>query len=156
MQPLQIKLLDPRIGQEVPLPQYQTSGSAGIDLYACLQQTLTIKPGECYLIASGISIYIQDPSFCGLIFPRSGLGHKKGLILGNSTGVIDADYQGEIKISFWNRGLEDQVIQPLDRIAQFVLMPIGRANLTIVDTFNTQSERGEGGFGSTNHKTQLV
>ena len=113
-----------------------------------------IQPGECLLISSGISIYIQNANYCGLIFPRSSLGHKKGLILGNSTGVIDSDYQGEILISFLNRSTEVQTISPLERIAQLVLMPIARPSFNIVEEFNAESMRGTGGFGSTNHATQ--
>jgi dUTP pyrophosphatase len=156
MQQVQLKVLDPRIGKSVKLPTYQTSGAAGIDLYACIDTPVTIQPGECLLIPSGISIYIQNPSYCGLIFPRSSLGHKKGLILGNSTGVIDSDYQGEILISFLNRSKEAQTVSPLERIAQLVLIPISRPCFNVVDDFHSTSKRGEGGFGSTNYETQDI
>ena len=121
-----LKVLDPRIGNQHPLPTYQTQGSAGLDLYACIDQPLTIASNSCILIPTGIAIYIQDTRYCAVIAPRSGLGHKKGLVLGNLVGIIDADYQGEIKVSFWNRGTEAQTIAPMDRIAQLLFLPVLR------------------------------
>lgn len=143
---VQVKILDKRIGTEFPLPDYATIDSAGMDLRACLDQTLTIQPGETHLIATGIAIYIGDPHFAAVILPRSGLGHKQGIVLGNLVGLIDADYQGPLMISCWNRGNQAYNIAPGDRIAQLVFLPIARANLDIVNVFN-ETSRGEGGFG---------
>ena len=143
---------DERIGTIWPLPKAQTSGSAGIDLLACIDDSIKIKPQACVLIPSGIAINIANPGVCGLLFPRSGLGHKQGLVLGNGTGVIDADYQGEIKLSVFNRSGEEQIIEPGMRIAQLVLVPIVQAELIPVEKFNITSERSEGGFGSTGIK----
>lgn len=145
---LEVKLLDPRFGDSWPLPAYATEASAGMDLRAALDAPMELQPGDAALIPSGLSIHIGDPSLCAMILPRSGLGHRHGIVLGNGTGLIDADYQGPLLISTWNRGREPFTIQPGDRIAQLVLAPIVRAELKVVDTF-AASARGEGGFGHT-------
>ena len=147
-QALQVKLLDPRFGDEWPLPAYATEHSAGLDLRAALDAPLLLASGETALIPSGLAIHIGDPGLCAVILPRSGLGHKHGIVLGNGTGLIDADYQGPLMISTWNRGLAAYTIEPGDRIAQLVLLPIVRATLQVVDTFDA-SARGAGGFGHT-------
>ena len=146
--PLEVKVLDPRFGGEWPLPAYATAASAGLDLRAALEQALTLAPGDAALVPSGLAIHIGDPSLCAVVLPRSGLGHKHGIVLGNGTGLIDADYQGPLLISVWNRGREPFTIEPGDRIAQLVILPIVRATLQVVDTF-TDSVRGTGGFGHT-------
>ncbi|MDQ6647083.1 MAG: dUTP diphosphatase [Pseudomonadota bacterium] len=146
--PVELKILDPRLGTSIPLPQAATPGSAGMDLRAALEQPLTLAPGDTALVPSGIAIHIGDPDWCALIVPRSGLGHKQGLVMGNLVGVIDADYQGPLMISCWNRGLQPVTIEPGDRIAQLLLVPVARAQLNVVSEF-TPSERGVGGFGST-------
>ncbi len=146
--PLEVKLLDPRFGDEWPLPAYATEASAGLDLRAALDATLTLHPGDAALVPSGIAIHLADPHLCAVVLPRSGLGHRHGIVLGNGTGLIDADYQGPLLISVWNRGRETFAIQPGDRIAQLVVMPIARVQLQVVDTF-ADSARGEGGFGHT-------
>lgn len=145
---LQVKLLDARFGAEWPLPAYATASSAGMDLRAALDAPLTLQPGTTELIPSGLSIYIEDPTLCAVILPRSGLGHKHGIVLGNGTGLIDADYQGPLMISVWNRSDTAFTVAPGDRIAQLVLLPIVRADLQVVDTFE-ESTRGQGGFGHT-------
>lgn len=145
---LQFKVLDPRIGTDWPLPAYATAASAGLDLRAALQAPLTLQPGDTALVPSGLSIHIGDPGLCAVILPRSGLGHKHGIVLGNGTGLIDADYQGPLQISVWNRGGEAFTMQPGDRIAQLVVLPIVRATLQRVDEFES-SARGSGGFGHT-------
>jgi len=145
---LQLKVLDPRFGGEWPLPAYATAASAGMDLRAALDAPLTLAPGDAALVPSGLALHIGDPGLCAVVLPRSGLGHKHGIVLGNGTGLIDADYQGPLLISVWNRGREAFTIQPGDRIAQLVLAPIVRATLKVVDTF-AGSARGEGGFGHT-------
>ena len=145
---LQLKLLDPRFGDSWPLPAYATEHSAGLDLRAALDEALVIEPGATVLIPSGLAIHIADASLCAVILPRSGLGHKHGIVLGNGTGLIDADYQGPLMISTWNRGNVAYTIEPGDRIAQLVLLPIVRATLQVVDTFD-ESARGAGGFGHT-------
>ncbi|TWG85905.1 dUTP pyrophosphatase [Luteimonas sp. J16] len=145
---LQVRLLDPRLGREWPLPAHATDGSAGMDLRAALDAPLTLAPGDAALVPSGMAIHIGDPGLCAVILPRSGLGHKHGIVLGNGTGLIDADYQGPLLISVWNRGREPFTIEPGDRIAQLVLLPVVRAQLQVVDTFD-ESARGEGGFGHT-------
>lgn len=144
--PLQVKLLDARFGGEWPLPSYATEASAGLDLRAALEAPLTLAPGDAALVPSGLSIHLADPGLCAVLLPRSGLGHKHGIVLGNGTGLIDADYQGPLLISLWNRGREAFTIAPGDRIAQLVLLPIVRATLQVVDTF-ADSARGAGGFG---------
>ena len=145
---LQIKLLDPRFGGEWPLPEYATASSAALDLRAAIDAPLTIEPGQAELVPSGIAIHLADPTLCALVLPRSGLGHKHGLVLGNGTGLIDADYQGPLMISVWNRGREAFTMAPGDRIAQLVVMPIVRVALDVVDAFE-DSARGAGGFGHT-------
>jgi dUTP pyrophosphatase len=142
------RILDTRLGTEFPLPEYATAHSAGLDLRAMLDQMLTLQPGDCHLIPTGMAIHIGDASVCAHILPRSGLGHKQGLVLGNSVGLIDADYQGPLMVSLWNRGNASQTIQPGDRIAQLVFMPVLRAKFRHVEQF-AESARGEGGFGHT-------
>lgn len=146
MTQVDVKILDERIGQSIPLPKYETSGSAGMDLRACLDEPLTIKPGETQLIGTGIAMYIGDPGYAATILPRSGLGHKHGLVLGNLVGLIDSDYQGELKVSCWNRSNKAYTIEPGDRIAQLVILPVIQASMNIVDEFE-ESDRGKGGFG---------
>ncbi len=145
---LQVKVLDPRFGDAWPLPAYATEHSAGLDLRAALETALVLRPGDAALIPSGLAIHIADPGLCAVILPRSGLGHKHGIVLGNGTGLIDADYQGPLMISTWNRGDAAYTVQPGDRIAQLVLLPIVRVALQVVDTFD-ESTRGVGGFGHT-------
>ncbi len=146
MQKIELKILDPRIGKEIPLPQYATEGSAGLDLRACLKEPLQLAAGAVQLIPTGIAIHINDPHLAATILPRSGLGHKHGIVLGNLIGLIDSDYQGELLISCWNRGNDNFTIQPGERIAQLVFVPVVRASFAVVSEFNT-SRRGEGGFG---------
>lgn len=146
LHPIQLKILDPRIGREFPLPRYETEKAAGLDLRACIEDTLTIEPGQTHLIQTGISIYIADPHLAAVILPRSGLGHKHGLVLGNLVGLIDADYQGPLMVSCWNRSDTAYTITAGDRIAQLVFLPIVRTQFTIVEQF-AQSQRHEGGFG---------
>jgi dUTP pyrophosphatase len=145
---VEIKLLDPRHGTEFPLPAYATAAAAGVDLRACLAAPLDVAPGETHLIPSGIAVHMGDPAFAAVVLPRSGLGHKHGIVLGNLVGLIDADYQGEILISCWNRSGVSFRIEPGERIAQLVFVPVVRAEFTVVDGF-TASERGAGGFGHT-------
>lgn len=145
---LQVRLLDPRFGGEWPLPEYATASSAALDLRAAIDAPLTFEPGQAELVPSGIAIHLADPKLCALVLPRSGLGHKHGLVLGNGTGLIDADYQGPLMISVWNRGREAFTMAPGDRIAQLVVMPIVRVALGVVDAFE-DSARGAGGFGHT-------
>lgn len=146
MSTLDVKILNPKIGNELPLPAYATDGSAGMDLRACLDESVTIQPGQTVLIGTGLAIHIADPTLAGVILPRSGLGHKHGIVLGNLVGLIDSDYQGELMISCWNRGQSEFTIEPGERIAQYVLVPVIQAKLNIVDDFDT-SDRGAGGFG---------
>lgn len=143
-----MKILDPRLGDSIPLPQVATAGSAGMDLSAALDQPLTLAPGESALVPSGVAIHIDDPGWCALIVPRSGLGHKHGLVMGNLVGVIDADYQGPLMISCWNRSAQSYTIAVGDRIAQLLLVPVAQARLNVVTEF-APSQRGDGGFGST-------
>ncbi len=147
MKKIQVKILDDRIGQTFPLPSYATPGSAGLDLRACLDQALTLSPGQTELIPTGMAIHIEDPSLCAMILPRSGLGHKHGIVLGNLVGLIDSDYQGQLFVSCWNRGDTTFTVEPGERIAQLVLVPVIQADFEVVDTF-TDTERGAGGFGS--------
>ena len=147
-QAIEVKLLDPRFGDEWPLPAYATEASAGLDLRAALEAPLVLGPGETALLPSGIAIHLADPHLCAVVLPRSGLGHRHGIVLGNGTGLIDADYQGPLLISVWNRGREPFTIEPGDRVAQLVVMPIARVTLQVVDTF-IDSARGTGGFGHT-------
>ncbi|NDK39772.1 dUTP diphosphatase [Pseudoxanthomonas gei] len=148
VQSIEVKLLDPRFGDDWPLPAYATEASAGMDLRAAIEAPLLLGPGDTALLPSGISIHLADPHLCAVVLPRSGLGHRHGIVLGNGTGLIDADYQGPLLISVWNRSPEPFTIQPGDRIAQLVVLPITRVSLQVVDTF-ADSARGEGGFGHT-------
>ncbi|HEY5683323.1 MAG TPA: dUTP diphosphatase [Sulfuricaulis sp.] len=148
---VEIKILDKRIGAEFPLPCYATQGSAGMDLYACLDEHLHIAPGETQLIPSGIAIHIGESDMAAVLLPRSGLGHKHGIVLGNLVGLIDSDYQGQIFISVWNRGQKSFTIEPGDRIAQMVFVPVVQAQFSVVNEF-AQSRRGEGGFGHSGRK----
>jgi dUTP pyrophosphatase len=148
MQQVEVRILDERLGRDYPLPDYATDGSAGIDLRACVEQTTTVAPDEAILIPSGLAVHIADSGHAAVILPRSGLGHKHGIVLGNGVGLIDADYQGEIFISCWNRSQTPFTIEPGDRIAQLVFLPVSRPRFTAVEAF-TESERGEGGFGHT-------
>ncbi|MGN6327715.1 MAG: dUTP diphosphatase [Rhodanobacter sp.] len=145
---IELKILDPRLGDSIALPEAATAGSAGMDLRAALEQPLTLQPGESALVPSGIAIHIGDPGWCAVIVPRSGLGHKHGLVMGNLVGVIDADYQGPLMISCWNRGTAPYTIGVGDRIAQLLLLPVAQARMNIVSAF-APSQRGDGGFGST-------
>ncbi len=143
---IQVKILDKRIGSDYPLPAYATPGSAGMDLRACIDSDLEIRPGETHLIPTGISVYVEDPELAAIILPRSGLGHKHGIVLGNLVGLIDSDYQGPLMVSCWNRGQTNFTLNVGERLAQLVIVPIVQATFNIVDEFN-ESERGEGGFG---------
>jgi len=151
MREVELRILDKRIGKEFPLPKYATDGSAGMDLYACLDEHLHVAPGETHLIPTGIAIHLDDRHLAAMILPRSGLGHKHGIVLGNLVGLIDSDYQGQIFISVWNRGQHPFTIEPGDRIAQMIIVPIALADFKVVDQF-TPSARGAGGFGHTGHK----
>ncbi len=144
--PIEVRLLDPRLREQ--LPAYATPGAAGMDLRACVDAPLELAPGQCELIPTGIAMHIADPGYCALILPRSGLGHKHGIVLGNLVGLIDADYQGPLMVSCWNRGATAFTVQPLERLAQLVIVPVVQASWKVVDTF-TPTARGEGGFGST-------
>ena len=146
MQKIQLKILDKRIGSEFPLPQYATEGSAGIDLRACLEAPLVIKPGETHLIPTGMAIHIADTSLAAVLLPRSGLGHKHGIVLGNLVGLIDSDYQGQLLVSCWNRGQEPFTIAVGERIAQMIIVPVVRADFEVVEEFD-ETQRGAGGFG---------
>ena len=145
---VQVKVLDARLGQEWAMPAYATTGSAGLDLRACLDTAIDIAAGETVLVKTGLAIYIEDPNFAGLILPRSGLGHKHGIVLGNLVGLIDSDYQGELMISVWNRGQNTFRLEPGERLAQYVLVPVVQAEFEQVEEF-VASERGAGGFGHT-------
>ncbi len=148
MNELQVKILSPLIGEKIPLPDYSTAGSAGMDLRACIDNPLDFKPGDCHLIPTGIAIYVEDPGHAAFILPRSGLGHNHGIVLGNLVGLIDSDYQGELLVSCWNRGRRTEfTVAPGDRIAQLVLVPVVQAALKVVDEF-AETGRGGGGFGS--------
>lgn len=151
MHAIQAKILDPRLGTEFPLPDYATPGSAGLDLRAMLQEAAILNPGDTLLIPTGLSIYIEDPGLAAVILPRSGLGHKHGIVLGNLVGLIDSDYQGELMVSCWNRGQNSFTIEPGERIAQLVLVPVIQARLQVVNEF-AASERGSGGFGHTGQR----
>ncbi|MDP1573363.1 MAG: dUTP diphosphatase [Coxiellaceae bacterium] len=144
---IQLKILDKRLGATVPLPEYATPGSAGLDLRACIDEPITIHPGETVLIDTGIAIHIDNPALAATILPRSGLGHKHGIVLGNLVGLIDSDYQGPLMVSCWNRGDKPYTVSPSERIAQLVIVPVMKARFQVVDEFHA-SERGEGGFGS--------
>lgn len=151
MKKLALKILDQRLGNEFPLPAYATEGSAGLDLRALLDENLTLNPGETQLIPTGMAIHLADPNYTAVILPRSGLGHKHGIVLGNLVGLIDSDYQGQLFVSCWNRGNEAFTIEVGDRIAQLVIVPVAQVEFDIVNDFD-DSERGSGGFGSTGIK----
>jgi dUTP pyrophosphatase len=144
--PLKVRILDSRIGSEFPLPQYATAGSAGMDLRACLDKPLVLEPGRAELLPTGLSIYVEDPGLAAVILPRSGLGHKHGIVLGNLVGLIDSDYQGQLMVSVWNRGREPYTVQPGERIAQLVIVPVVQVQLEVVEDF-AATTRGAGGFG---------
>lgn len=146
MRSIELKILDSRIGDSIALPHYATDGSAGLDIRACIDETLAVAPGETVLVPSGLAIHIGDPGLAAVLLPRSGLGHKHGLVLGNLTGLIDSDYQGQVFISIWNRGSETYEIQPGERIAQMVFVPVAQVKFDIVEEFG-DSNRGDGGFG---------
>lgn len=143
---IDVKILDPRVGKDFPLPAYATAGSAGLDLRACLSEAVTLQPGDTQLIGTGMAIHIADPGLAATILPRSGLGHKHGIVLGNLVGLIDSDYQGELMVSVWNRGQSAFTVEPGERIAQLVILPVVQADFNIVSEF-TETDRGEGGFG---------
>ena len=148
MRKISLKILDPRLGTDYPLPAYTTDGAAGMDLRACIDEPIALAPGEAELIATGIAVHIADPSLAAVILPRSGLGHQHGIVLGNLVGLIDSDYQGQIMVSTWNRSREPYTLQPLERIAQLVIVPVLQMALNVVEAF-AESERAAGGFGST-------
>ena len=145
--PLKVRILDPRVGREFPLPSYASAGSAGLDLRACLDNDLVLEPGRAELIPTGLAIYVEDPELAAVILPRSGLGHKHGVVLGNLVGLIDSDYQGQLMVSCWNRSREPFTVQPGDRIAQLIVVPVVQVDLQVVEDF-TSTTRGAGGFGS--------
>ena len=145
--PLKVRILDPRVGSEFPLPAYATAGSAGLDLRACIDSDLLLEAGKAELIPTGLAIHVEDPGLAAVILPRSGLGHKQGIVLGNLVGLIDSDYQGQLMVSCWNRGREPFTIRPGERIAQLVVVPVVQVDLQVVEDFST-TQRGAGGFGS--------
>ncbi len=147
MKKIQLKILDPRVGKEFALPKHETEGSAGLDLRACIDEEITIKPGETHLLPTGFAIHIGDPNLAAVLLPRSGLGHKHGLVLGNLTGLIDSDYQGQVFVSCWNRGGKAYTVSPGERICQMVIVPVVQVEFDVVDEFG-ESDRGAGGFGS--------
>ncbi len=151
MNSIQLKILDPRLGEQIELPTFATAGSAGVDLRVCLDEPLTIEPGDCQLLPTGIAIHVADPSLAAMILPRSGLGHKHGIVLGNGVGLIDSDYQGELKISCYNRGKLAFSINPGERVAQLIIINVHQCQFEVVSEF-AASERGEGGFGHTGTK----
>jgi dUTP pyrophosphatase len=151
MHKVQLKILDSRIGDSIPLPEYVTQGSAGLDLRACLDKPLILHPGQAELIPTGLAIHIADHNVAAMVLPRSGLGHKHGIVLGNLVGLIDSDYQGPLMISCWNRGTQPYTFEPGDRIAQLVIFPVLKGHFELVEEFK-QSQRGEGGFGSSGKK----
>ena len=146
MRSIELKILDSRLGDSVELPHYATGGSAGLDMRACIDEALTVGPGETVLVPTGLAIHIGDPGLAAVLLPRSGLGHKHGLVLGNLTGLIDSDYQGQVYISCWNRGSKSYEIQPAERIAQMVFVPVEQVRFDVVEEF-ADSDRGDGGFG---------
>jgi dUTP pyrophosphatase len=143
---IELKILDPRVGDTIPLPHYATDGSAGLDMRACIDEVLTVAPGETVLVPTGLAIHVADPALAAILLPRSGLGHKHGLVLGNLTGLIDSDYQGQVFISCWNRGAKSYDVQPAERIAQMVFVPVEQVEFKVVEEF-AASDRGGGGFG---------
>ena len=143
---ISVRVLDPRLADQ--LPSYATPGSAGLDLRACIDQALTVEAGQAVMVPTGMAIHLDNPAYCAMILPRSGLGHRHGIVLGNLVGLIDSDYQGPLQISCWNRSNEPYTLQPLDRVAQLVIVPVQQVEFDVVDAF-TQSARGAGGFGST-------
>ncbi len=147
MRQIELKILDPRIGDSIALPHYATDGSAGLDMRACIDESLTVNPGDTALVPTGLAIHIADPSLAAVLLPRSGLGHKHGLVLGNLTGLIDSDYQGQVFISCWNRSSTAYEVQPGERIAQMVFVPVEQVQFNVVEEFDA-SDRGDGGFGS--------
>jgi deoxyuridine 5'-triphosphate nucleotidohydrolase len=151
MQKIQLKILDPRLGNEFPLPHYATAGAAGMDMRACVDAPLEIAPGETHLIPTGLAIHIEEQGLAAMLLPRSGLGHKHGIVLGNLVGLIDSDYQGQVFVSCWNRGDSHFTVEPGERIAQMVIVPVVHADFEIVDDF-VDSDRGAGGFGHTGRK----
>lgn len=151
MQKIQLKILDPRLGNEFPLPHYATAGAAGMDMRACVDSPLLVAPGETHLIPTGIAIHIEEAGLAAMLLPRSGLGHKHGIVLGNLVGLIDSDYQGQVFVSCWNRGATPFTVEPGERIAQMVIVPVVHADFEIVDDF-VGSDRGAGGFGHTGRK----
>lgn len=146
MRSIELKILDARVGDTIPLPHYATEGSAGLDMRACIDEPLTVAPGETVLVPTGLAIHVADPGLAAVLLPRSGLGHKHGLVLGNLTGLIDSDYQGQVFISCWNRGDKPYEVQPAERIAQMVFVPVEQVEFKVVDEF-ADSDRGAGGFG---------
>jgi dUTP pyrophosphatase len=148
MQKIQLKILDPRLGNEFPLPHYATAGAAGMDMRACIDAPLEIPPGEAHLLPTGLAIHIEEAGLAAMLLPRSGLGHKHGIVLGNLVGLIDSDYQGQVFVSCWNRGSTSFTVEPGERIAQMVIVPVVHADFEIVDEF-VASDRGVGGFGHT-------
>lgn len=146
MRSIELKILDPRVGDTIPLPHYATAGSAGLDMRACIDDAITVAPGETVLIPTGLAIHVADPALAAVLLPRSGLGHKHGLVLGNLTGLIDSDYQGQIYISCWNRSSTSYEVQPAERIAQMVFIPVEQVEFKVVEEF-AASDRGAGGFG---------
>lgn len=146
MRSIELKILDSRVGDSIPLPHYATDGSAGLDMRACIDEPLTVAPGETALVPTGLAIHVADASLAAVLLPRSGLGHKHGLVLGNLTGLIDSDYQGQVYISCWNRSANSYEVQPAERIAQMVFIPVEQVQFNVVEEFD-DSDRGEGGFG---------
>ena len=147
---LTIRVLDPRVGGEIPLPSYATDGSAGLDLRACLDAPITLEPGQTHLVPTGFAIHLEDPGLAAILLPRSGLGHRHGIVLGNLVGLIDSDYQGQVMVSVWNRGNHPFTIAPGERIAQMIIVPVVQVELEVVSEFD-ESARGAGGFGSSGH-----
>jgi dUTP diphosphatase len=146
-----IRILDPRVGREIPLPSYATGGSAGLDLRACLDSPITLEPGQTHLVPTGFAIHLEDPGLAAVLLPRSGLGHKHGIVLGNLVGLVDSDYQGQVMVSVWNRGSHPFTIAPGERIAQMIIVPVLQVELEVVAEFD-ESARGAGGFGSSGRK----
>ena len=146
MRSIELKILDPRVGETIPLPHYATGGSAGLDMRACIDEPITVEPGETVLVPTGLAIHVADPKLAAVLLPRSGLGHKHGLVLGNLTGLIDSDYQGQVFISCWNRASTSYEVKPAERIAQMVFVPVEQVEFSVVEEFHA-SDRGAGGFG---------